>query len=212
MAISKMRVGVLVSGNGSNLQALLEAAQEPNFPVEIALVISNKPNVFALGRASQAGVPQLVIDHKAYASRELFEAALHAALLAVKVELVCLAGFMRVLTPWFIECWQGRLLNIHPSLLPAFPGLHTHQAALAAGVKFAGCTVHQVVADLDAGPIIGQAIVPIMDKDTPEILAARVLQAEHQLYPLCLQKTVAILQGQAFDQSILKTNDYWLQI
>ncbi len=213
MALNKMRIGVLVSGSGSNLQALLEAAKAPEFPAEISLVISNKPSIYALERASKANVPSLVIDHKAYTSRELFETALHDALLAAKIELVCLAGFMRVLTPWFIERWHGRLLNIHPSLLPAFPGLHTHAAAINAGVKFAGCTVHQVIADLDAGPIIGQAAVPVHFNDTPEILVARVLVAEHVLYPLCLQKVVHELRGEHFKVPLLPTTtDYRVQI
>lgn len=208
----KMRVAVLVSGSGSNLQAILDASQAADFSAELVLVISNKPNVYALERAMQASVPACVIHHKDFVQRTDFEIALHDALTAAKVELVCLAGFMRVLTPWFIERWAGRLLNIHPSLLPAFPGLYTHAAAISAGVKFAGCTVHQVTAELDDGPIVGQAIVPVLPDDTAEILAARVLKAEHILYPLCLQKTVMQLTGQKFPAAITKKDDYWLQV
>ena len=185
------RTAILISGRGSNMTALLEAARDPAYPAEIVLVASNRPDAAGLGRAAEAGVPTLCVDHKSFADRESFETALHAALLEREVELVCLAGFMRVLTPWFIERWAGRLLNIHPSLLPAFRGLHTHERALAEGVKLHGCTVHYVVPELDAGPIIAQAAVPVCSGDTPDTLGSRVLSAEHVLYPAALRLVAA---------------------
>ena len=188
------RVGVLISGSGSNLQALLDAAAAEDFPAEIALVVSNRPGVRGLDRAAAAGVPALTIDHKAYDGRAPFEDALHEALTEHGIETVCLAGFMRVLTEGFVTRWAGRLLNIHPSLLPSFRGLHVHRQALAAGVRVSGCTVHLVTPDLDDGPIIGQAAVPVLPGDTEEALAARVLAAEHRLYPAALR---AFLTGEA---------------
>ena len=190
----RRRVGVLVSGSGSNLQALLDAAAAPGFPAEIALVISNRPGAGGLARAEAAGVPALCIDHKAFEGRAPFEDALHAALIGHAIETVCLAGFMRVLTEGFVRRWAGRMLNIHPSLLPSFKGLHVHRQALEAGVRISGCTVHVVTPDLDDGPIIGQAAVPVLPGDTPETLAARTLRAEHRLYPAALR---AFLTGGA---------------
>ena len=181
-----MRTAVLVSGRGSNMAALLDAAADPAFPAEIMLVMSNRPDAGALARATAAGVPTAVVDHRAYADRSAFEAAMQAELERHAVALVCLAGFMRVLTPWFIGRWPDRLVNIHPSLLPAYRGLHTHERALADGVRIHGCTVHLVVPELDAGPIIAQAAVPVHAADTPDTLAARVLAAEHRLYPQAL--------------------------
>lgn len=185
--MTRLRVGVLVSGRGSNLQALLDAAADPAYPAEIAVVISNIPGVQALARAAAAGVPAEVVPHRDYAGREAFERALTERLEAAGVGLVCQAGFMRIVTPWFVGHWHDRLINIHPSLLPAFPGLDTHARALAAGVKLHGCSVHYVRAAVDDGPIVGQAAVPVLPDDDPERLAARVLQAEHRLYPLCLR-------------------------
>ncbi len=184
--MARMRTAVLVSGRGSNMAALLDAAADPSFPAEIVLVLSNRPDAGGLARAAAAGVPTAVADHRAYADRAAFEAAMQAQLEQAGVELVCLAGFMRVLTPWFINRWPERLVNIHPSLLPAYRGLHTHERALADGVRIHGCTVHLVVPELDAGPIIAQAAVPVHAADTPDTLAARVLAAEHRLYPLAL--------------------------
>lgn len=183
----KKKVGVLVSGRGSNLQALLDAAADPAFPVEIALVVSNIPGVYALERAAKAGVPTQVIPHKQFASREEFDAAMDAALRQAGVEIVCLAGFMRLLTKGFVEGWAGRMINIHPSLLPSFKGLHTHERAIEAGVKLHGCTVHLVTPELDDGPILVQAAVPVLPGDTPDDLAARVLEQEHKAYPLALK-------------------------
>ena len=176
----------MISGRGSNLQALLDAAREPDCPFEIVLVLSNKAGVQGLERASAAGVATAVVDHRAFPDREAFEKAMTAALEAARVELVCQAGFMRVVTSWFVTRWHDRLLNIHPSLLPAFPGLDTHGRALAAGVKLHGCSVHLVRETVDQGPILGQAAVPVLPDDDAERLAARVLEAEHRLYPTCL--------------------------
>jgi phosphoribosylglycinamide formyltransferase 1 len=177
--MARLRLGVLISGRGSNLQALLDAAAAPDFPAEVALVISNKSDAAGLGRADAAGVPTRTIPNRDPA----FENALDDALRGARVELVCLAGFMRVLTASFVERWRDRLINIHPSLLPAFPGLDTHRRALEEGVTVAGCTVHFVRAAVDAGPIIAQARVPILPNDDETSLAARVLTEEHRLYP-----------------------------
>ena len=169
------------------MASLVEAAQEPGYPATIALVVANRPDAGGLERARAAGIEALSIDHVAYPTRESFEQALHEALSERSVDLVCLAGFMRVLTPWFVERWAGRMLNIHPSLLPLFRGTHTHERALAEGVLIHGCTVHYVVPELDAGPIVAQAAVPVVPGDTAESLAARVLVQEHLLYPFAVR-------------------------
>jgi len=182
-----LQLGVLISGRGSNLQALIDACASAGFPARIALVLSNKPDAAGLGRAQAAGIPTAVVNHRDFADRESFERAVDAKLQAAGVELLCLAGFMRVLTAWFVSRWQGKLINIHPSLLPSFPGVDTHARALAAGVRFSGCTVHYVVPDVDAGPIILQAAVPVLAADTPDSLAARILQAEHRAYPFAVR-------------------------
>lgn len=183
---AKKRVGVLISGRGSNLQALLDAQTHDDYPAKIVRVISNIPGVQGLERALRAGAPTCVIPHKDFPDRESFEQALNAQLEADEVDIVCLAGFMRVLTPYFVNRWNGKLINIHPSLLPSFKGLHTHERAIAEGVRFAGCTVHFVVPEMDSGPIIVQAAVPVLQDDTPDKLAARVLEQEHVVYPLAL--------------------------
>ncbi len=186
---AKRRVGVLISGGGSNMAALIAAAEDPAYPAEIACVISNRADAGGLGRARDAGVPHVVVvDHKGFADREAFERAIQAELEAAGVEIVALAGFMRLLTPWFIERWHDRLINIHPALLPSYKGLHTHERALADGVKIAGCTVHYVRPEMDVGPIIVQAAVPVGDDDTAETLGARVLREEHRIYPLALAR------------------------
>jgi phosphoribosylglycinamide formyltransferase 1 len=192
--MARVRTGVLISGRGSNLQALLDAAASPDFPAEIVCVISNRPGAGGLARAEAAGIAALTVDHKAFQSREVFEDALHGALVREGIELVCLAGFMRLLTPGFVNRWTGRMLNIHPSLLPSFKGVDTHQRALDAGVKLTGASVHFVSADMDSGPIIGQAAIPVLPGDDADALAARVLGAEHQLYPECLRQ---VASGQA---------------
>lgn len=183
---TRRRVAVLISGRGSNLQALLETKQHD---YEIALVISNRPTAGGLEIARAAGVETLIIDHKDYGKgREAFERAMSAALQERAIEIVALAGFMRVLTPNFVRAWEGRLINIHPSLLPKYPGIDTHARALAAGDAIHGCTVHQVVEEVDAGEILGQARLAILPDDSPESLAARVLELEHALYPPCLAR------------------------
>jgi len=184
--MTKKRVAVLISGSGSNLQALIDACAQPDYPAEIVLVLSNIADAYGLTRAEKAGIPTTIISHKDFTDRATFEAAIDATLREANVELVCLAGFMRILSAPFVEKWMGRMLNIHPSLLPAYKGLHTHQRALDAGEAEAGCTVHFVVPEMDAGPIIRQASVPIQAGDTADILAARVLEQEHKIYPEAL--------------------------
>lgn len=185
--MSRVRTAVLISGRGSNLSALIDATKAADYPAEIALVISNKPDAGGLAVAKEAGVPTKIIPHQNYPSREEFDAAIDAALREANVKLVCEAGFMRIHSEWFAKRWEGRLLNIHPSLLPAFPGIRVHQQALDAGVKISGCTVHFVVAALDSGPIVAQAAVPVQLDDTPQTLAARILEQEHHLYPTALR-------------------------
>lgn len=187
MSIVRKSVAVLISGSGSNLQALIDAAAKPDFPASIALVISNKLDAYGLKRAAQAGIQTQIIEHRDYPDRDAFDAALHQALVAASIDLVCLAGFMRLLSADFVTQWQGRMINIHPSLLPSFKGLHTHQQAVDAGVKWAGCTVHFVVPEMDAGPIIAQAAVAVCDSDDAATLAARVLAQEHRIYPQALR-------------------------
>ncbi len=189
--MTRKRVGVLISGRGSNLQALIQAAKDPGYPAEIVLVLSNEPSAGGLQLAAEAGIASCVVDHRGFETREAFQEALSAALEEARVDLVCQAGFMRIVTASFVARWKDRLINIHPSLLPAFPGLDTHERALVAGVKLTGCTVHYVREAVDAGPIIGQAAVPVLPGDTPERLAARVLAAEHRLYPQCLALVAA---------------------
>lgn len=188
---TKKRTAILISGRGSNMQALAAAARAADYPAEIVLVISNRPDAAGLQWAEANGLARLVIDHKAHASRAAFEDALQQALDGANVELIALAGFMRLMTPAFVERWRNRMINIHPSLLPSFRGLHTHEQALAAGVRIAGCTVHFVRTETDTGPIIAQAAVPVLSSDTATTLAARVLEAEHKIYPIAL-KLVAL--------------------
>ena len=185
--MARLKVGVLISGRGSNLQALIEACARADFPAEIRLVVSNRADAPGLARAASAGIPARVIPHDDYPTRDAFDNALDAALAAAGLELVCLAGFMRLLGGAFVGRWRDRLVNIHPSLLPAFPGLDTHARALAAGVRFTGCTVHFVREAVDDGPIIVQAVVPVLAGDNGASLAARVLAAEHRAYPLALR-------------------------
>ncbi|MBS1070507.1 phosphoribosylglycinamide formyltransferase [Gluconobacter cerinus] len=189
--MQKMPIAVLISGRGSNMRALIEACERPDFPARIVLVLSNKPDAAGLEVARAAGLQTAAIDHKAFGKdREAHERKVDAAIRASGAQLVCLAGYMRVLTPYLVNAWDGRMLNIHPSLLPAFPGLHTHEAAIAAGATEHGCTVHLVTAGVDEGPILGQARVPVLESDTPDALAARVLEQEHVLYPSVLQNYI----------------------
>jgi len=185
--MARLKVCVLVSGSGSNLQALIDAATNPAYPAEIVQVISNVPGAFGLTRAEQAGIPTTVIDHKEYEGREPFEAALQDAIANSGAEFICLAGFMRLLTDGFVNRWADRLINIHPSLLPAFKGLHIHERVIEFGARFTGCTVHFVRPAMDDGPIIIQAAVPVHGNDTPDTLAKRVLAEEHRIYPLALK-------------------------
>ena len=185
--MTRKRVGVLISGRGSNLQALIDAAQAPDYPAEIMLVISNMPGAHGLARAEEAGIAALAISHKDFASREDFDQVLDETLRQAKIDLLCNAGFMRLHTEGFVAAWHNRHLNIHPSLLPAFNGLHTHARVLEEGVKITGCTVHFVRPEMDTGPIVAQAAVPVLPGDTEDTLAARVLQAEHRLYPHALE-------------------------
>jgi formyltetrahydrofolate-dependent phosphoribosylglycinamide formyltransferase len=183
----KRRTAILISGRGSNMEALIAAARDPAFPAEIVLVLSNRPDAAGLLTALRAGLPAEAIDHRPFGrDRGAHEAAIDAALRQAEVEIVCLAGYMRLLTPMLVQAWHGRMLNIHPSLLPAFPGLHTHVRALGAGVRLHGCTVHLVTQEMDAGPILAQAAVPVLQGDTEDDLAARVLHQEHIIYPAAL--------------------------
>lgn len=194
----KRRVGVLISGRGSNMAALLDAARDPAYPADIALVVCNRPHAPGIELAAQAGAAVALIDHRRFGKdRAAHEAAIDGALRGAGVEIVCLAGYMRLLTPFLVTAWQGRMLNIHPSLLPAFPGLHTHARALAAGVKLHGCTVHLVTEAMDEGPILAQAAVPVLPGDTEAGLAARVLVQEHRLYPAALAAFAAGRPGAA---------------
>jgi phosphoribosylglycinamide formyltransferase 1 len=189
--VSRRRTAILISGRGSNMRALIEAARRPSFPAEIALVLSNRREAEGLVYARDHGIATAVIDHKIYAGREAFEGSMQAMLAAHRIEFLCLAGFMRLLTAGFVASWQGRIINIHPALLPAYRGLNTHARALQDGVKIHGCTVHFVVAAMDEGPIIAQAAVAVRDDDSLETLSARVLQQEHHLYPVALELVAA---------------------
>ena len=198
--MARLKIAVVISGRGSNLQALIDSCADRAFPAEIVAVISNIPGAPGLARAERAGIPIHVIDSNGFARRADFDTALDAALAAGGAELVCLAGFMRLLSDGFVTKWRDRIINIHPSLLPAFPGLHTHERVLRAGARFTGCTVHFVRTEVDSGPIIVQAAVPVRDGDTTESLAARVLEAEHIVYPEAV-RLIALgrvrLQGEA---------------
>jgi phosphoribosylglycinamide formyltransferase-1 len=187
----RTRVGVVISGRGSNMQALVEAAEAADYPAEIVVVVSNRPEAAGLAYAASRGIAAVAVDHKAFPSKAAFEAAVDETLDGLGVELVCLAGFMRLLTPGFVERRRDRILNIHPSLLPDFRGLDTHERALAAGVALHGASVHFVRADVDSGPVVAQAPVPVMPDDTPESLSLRVLEAEHRLYPAALRLVAA---------------------
>ncbi len=183
----KKRIGILISGRGSNMKAIVEATRKPGFPAEVALIISNRPEAGGLTWAITKGLPTAPIDHTLFPDRTAFDDELHKTLNASNIDLIACAGFMRLLTPQFVHRWHNKIINIHPSLLPAFKGLDTHARALAAGVKISGCTVHIVRAELDDGPILGQAAVPVNHNDTPDTLAARVLKAEHVLYSKVLE-------------------------
>ena len=184
----KKRVAILISGGGSNMVALARD-MDAGHPAEAVLVLSNNPDAGGLAKAAELGIPTAVVDHRPFkGNREAFETELHSALLVANPDIICLAGFMRILTPEFTAKWEGKMLNIHPSILPLFTGLHTHQRALDAGMAVHGCTVHRVTAELDGGPILGQAVIPVQTGDMPDDLAARLLPMEHRLYPAVLRK------------------------
>ena len=189
--MSRTKVGILLSGAGSNAMALIEAAASADYPAEIAVVASNNAKAGGLERANAAGVATIAVDHRPFGKdREAHERALDMALREAGCEFIALAGYMRIFTPFFVRAWSGKMINIHPSLLPLFPGLDTHRSALAAGVKLHGCSVHWVIDGVDEGPLIGQAAVPVLTDDDEASLAARVLAAEHRLYPACLAAAV----------------------
>jgi len=193
--MNRKRVAILISGRGSNMAALIEAAKAEDYPAEIALVVSNRPEAAGLALAQASGIATVIVDHSLFGNdRAAFERALDTELQAQRIDLMCLAGFMRILTPWFVGRWSGRMLNIHPALLPQFKGLDTHRRALATGVKRHGATVHFVVAEMDSGPIVAQDWVPVLEGDTEETLARRVLEVEHRLYPQALR---AVAEGRA---------------
>jgi phosphoribosylglycinamide formyltransferase-1 len=201
--MTRKRVAVLISGRGSNMAALIEAAKAADYPAEIALVLSNRPDAAGLVTAKANGIETAVLDHSKFGKdRAAFEHAMQDVLERHRIEIVCLAGFMRLLTPWFVERWQDRMLNIHPALLPAFKGLDTHKRALEAGVKLHGATVHFVVPDMDSGPIVAQGALAVRDDDTEESLAARVIRIEHKLYALALRLVaegrVRVVDGRCF--------------
>lgn len=185
--MAKLKLAVLISGRGSNLQALIDACAAPDYPAEIVLVLSNKASAQGLERAANAGLQTAAIDYKAFPDRESFDAEMTAAIDASGAELVCLAGFMRLLSDAFVDRWRDRMINIHPSLLPAFKGLDVHERVIARGARYSGCTVHFVRREMDTGPIITQAVVPVRDGDTADSLAARVLEREHVIYPLAVR-------------------------
>lgn len=192
--MADLKLAVLISGRGTNLQALIDACAQDDFPAEIALVISNVADVAGLDRARKAGIKTQVIDHREYESREKFDDAISSALDAHEIRLICLAGFMRLLTRSFVERWRDQIINIHPSLLPAFKGLHVHERVISAGVRITGATVHFIRVEMDEGPIIAQGAIPVGADDTPETLADRVLEIEHQIYPLAVR---LIAEGKA---------------
>ncbi len=206
--MAKLRLGVLISGGGTNLQALLDAAAQEDYPAEIALVISNREDAMGLERAKKANVATIVIDHTEFDDRENFDTALDEALEEAGVGLICLAGFMRILNETFVNKWRDRMINIHPSLLPAFRGLHTHQRAIDKGVRFHGCTVHIVRNELDDGPIILQAVVPVFGDDDAETLAARVLEQEHIAYPEAV-RLIASGEARISGNTVKITTDKW---
>ncbi len=185
--MAKLKVAVFISSRGTNMQSLVRACQTPDFPAEIACVLSNNLEAAGLKFAADNSIPTRTIDHRDFETREAFEAEITTYLEDLQIDLICLAGFMRLLTEEFVNRWRDRILNIHPSLLPAFKGLHVHERAIESGARFTGCTVHFVRPEMDNGPIIAQAVVPILEKDTPDELAARILEQEHRIYPLALK-------------------------
>lgn len=196
-AVQKIKLAILISGRGSNMEALIKACEQLEFPATISVVIANRPDAGGLGKAQAAGLKTAIVDHKQFANRQAFEEKLQETILAHgPIDLVCLAGFMRVLTPWFVDQWADHMINIHPSLLPEYKGLHTHARAIADGKTEAGCSVHYVVPEMDDGPLIVQRRVPILPEDTPDTLAARILIEEHKAYPEAVEIVAAKLRRQ----------------
>ena len=204
---NRIKVGILISGNGTNLQAIIDASQKDSFPAEIAMVISNNPSAYGLKRAISANIPTKVIDHKLFDQREDFDTAVSVELRKADCELICLAGFMRILSEQFVNNWPMRIINIHPSLLPSFKGRNVQKQAIDAEVRIAGCTVHFVISELDAGPIIAQAAVPVLKQDTPASLSARILQQENHIYPLALELIAKKIQGKPINARKTNTSD-----
>ena len=204
---NRIKVGILISGNGTNLQAIIDASQKNSFPAEIAIVISNNPSAYGLKRATSADIPTKVIDHKLFDQREDFDTAVSVELRKADCELICLAGFMRILSEQFVNNWPMRIINIHPSLLPSFKGRNVQKQAIDAEVRIAGCTVHFVISELDAGPIIAQAAVPVLKQDTPASLSARILQQENHIYPLALELIAKKIQGEPINARKTNTSD-----
>ena len=204
---NRIKVGILISGNGTNLQAIIDASQKDSFPAEIAIVISNNPSAYGLKRATSADIPTKVIDHKLFDQREDFDTAVSLELRKADCELICLAGFMRILSEQFVNNWPMRIINIHPSLLPSFKGRNVQKQAIDAEVRIAGCTVHFVISELDAGPIIAQAAIPVLKQDTPASLSARILQQENHIYPLALELIAKKIQGEPINARKTNTSD-----
>ena len=204
---NRIKVGILISGNGTNLQAIIDASQKDSFPAEIAIVISNNPSAYGLKRAISANIPTKVVDHKLFDQREDFDTAVSVELRKADCELICLAGFMRILSEQFVNNWPMRIINIHPSLLPSFKGRNVQKQAIDAGVRIAGCTVHFVISELDAGPIIAQAAVPVLKQDTPASLSTRILQQENHIYPLALELIAKKIQGKKINARKTNTSD-----
>ena len=204
---NRIKVGILISGNGTNLQAIINASQKDGFPAEIAIVISNNPSAYGLKRAISADIPTKVIDHNLFDQREDFDTAVSLELRKTDCELICLAGFMRILSDQFVNNWPMRIINIHPSLLPSFKGRNVQKQAIDAGVRIAGCTVHFVISELDAGPIIAQAAVPVLKQDTAASLSARILQQENHIYPLALELIAKKIQGKPINARKTNTSD-----
>ena len=204
---NRIKVGILISGNGTNLQAIIDASQKNSFPAEIAIVISNNPSAYGLKRATSADIPTKVIDHKLFDQREDFDTAVSLELRKADCELICLAGFMRILSEQFVNNWPMRIINIHQSLLPSFKGRNVQKQAIDAEVRIAGCTVHFVISELDAGPIIAQAAVPVLKQDTPASLSARILQQENHIYPLALELIAKKIKGKPINARKTNTSD-----
>lgn len=211
MNTARIPTAILISGRGSNMMSLVKASRQPDYPAEIVAVVSNRPSAAGLEWARAEGIPTAAVNHRDYSSREAFEAELHKVLEGFGAELIAQAGFLRILTKSFVQKWENRILNIHPSLLPSFKGLHAHEQALEAGVRISGCTVHFVIAEMDAGPIVAQAAVPVLEGDTADSLSDRILAAEHKLYPAALAQVAGgrarVDSGRVVNQTTVNQSD-----